>query len=205
MPSVVTAFALGFGAGISPGPLLTLVLTSTLQRGFGAGLRVALAPLLTDTPIVVLAVAVVGSIDPAVTTALGIAGGSVVIAVGLHTMWQARGAVEAAGSEMTAAGVGDVWRGVVVNLLSPHPWIFWFTAGAPLLVTAWRRAPIWGVLFLVVFYALLVGLKVAVAWGVSRGARKLGDAWRRRLLLVGGAALAVGGAVLLWQAAAGRL
>ena len=67
MTSIATAFALGFGAGISPGPLLTLVLTSTLQRGFGAGLRVALAPLLTDAPIVILAVAVVGSIQAAVT------------------------------------------------------------------------------------------------------------------------------------------
>jgi len=42
---------LGLAAGASPGPLLTLVVSSTLARGFGAGLRVALAPVLTDAPI----------------------------------------------------------------------------------------------------------------------------------------------------------
>ena len=206
MTEIATAFALGLGAGISPGPLLTLVLTSTLERGFGAGLRVALAPLLTDAPIVALAVAVVGSIDSAVITGLGIAGGSAVTAVGLHTIRQAyRHEPAAAGDAAAAPGAGDVWRGVFVNLLSPHPWIFWFTAGAPLLLAAWHRSPLVGVLFLVVFYLLLVGSKVAVAWAVARSTRRLGATWRRRLLLVGGAALVAGGAALVLVAAAGRL
>ena len=34
---------MGLAAGVSPGPLLALVISSTLERGFGAGLRVALA------------------------------------------------------------------------------------------------------------------------------------------------------------------
>ena len=34
---------LGLAAGISPGPLLALLISSTLERGFGAGLRVIAA------------------------------------------------------------------------------------------------------------------------------------------------------------------
>jgi len=206
MPELAAALALGFGAGIAPGPLLTLVLTSSLERGFGAGVRVALAPLLTDAPIVALAVVVVGSITPSVIRGLGIAGGAVVMAVGLHTVWRAyRRGPEGEGEAPNRPGAGDVWRGVAVNLFSPHPWIFWFSAGAPLLVAAWRRAPVFGVLFLVIFYVLLVGSKIATAWAVARSTRRLGEVWRRRLLVVGGLALVAGGAVLLWQAAAGRL
>ncbi len=58
MELVLIGLGLGLAAGVSPGPLLTLVVSSTLARGFGAGLRVALAPVLTDAPIIVLAILV---------------------------------------------------------------------------------------------------------------------------------------------------
>ena len=45
---------LGLAAGISPGPLLTLVISTTLERGFRAGTRIAIAPLITDAPIIVV-------------------------------------------------------------------------------------------------------------------------------------------------------
>ena len=43
---------LGLAAGFAPGPLLTLVITETLQHNLRSGIRVALAPILTDAPIV---------------------------------------------------------------------------------------------------------------------------------------------------------
>ena len=54
MTFLITGLTLGFAAVISPGPLMTLVITRTLERGLGAGLRVAIAPLLTDLPIIVV-------------------------------------------------------------------------------------------------------------------------------------------------------
>jgi len=94
---------------------------------------------------------------------------------------------------------------VAVNVLSPHPWVFWLTAGGPLLVAAWRRGPAVGIAFVAGFYALLVGSKVVIAFLVARAGRRLGETARRRLVWTGGALLVVGGALLLWQAAAGRL
>lgn len=43
---------LGVSAGFSPGPLLTLVITETLEHGIGSGIKVAVAPLITDLPII---------------------------------------------------------------------------------------------------------------------------------------------------------
>lgn len=51
---ITAGAALGLSAGFSPGPLLTLVLTETLHHGVKAGIRVALAPMITDAPIIVL-------------------------------------------------------------------------------------------------------------------------------------------------------
>ena len=52
---------LGLSAGIAPGPLLTLVVSETLSGGVGAGVRVALSPLLSDLPIILFAVFLLAS------------------------------------------------------------------------------------------------------------------------------------------------
>lgn len=202
MTELLAGFSLGLGAGLSPGPLLTLVVTSTLERGFGAGVRVAIAPLLTDAPIIALTVAVVSSVSDGVLRALGITGGIVVALMGL---WTAATAHRAAATEERPPGSLDVWRGVVVNALSPHPWIFWIGVGAPLLVVSWRDSPARGIAFLIGFYVLLVGSKVAIAWVVSRAGRRLDPAARTRLVVIGGGLLVVGGVALVWQAASGGL
>ena len=44
---------LGLTAGLSPGPLLTLVITETLKHSRAAGIKIAVAPLITDVPIII--------------------------------------------------------------------------------------------------------------------------------------------------------
>ena len=43
---------LGLASGISPGPLLTITISETLQHGKWEGIKVAISPLITDLPIV---------------------------------------------------------------------------------------------------------------------------------------------------------
>jgi threonine/homoserine/homoserine lactone efflux protein len=186
--------SLGLGAGLVPGPLQTLVVTSTLERGFGAGLRVAVAPLLTDAPIIGLTVALVSSIPDAAMRLLGICGGLVVIGIGA---WTAISVDRAAEPTEVDPGPKDVWRGVLVNAVSPHPWIFWIGIGAPLLVSAWRRSPGFGLAFLIGFYVLLVGSKVVLAGVVAAGRSRMGRELRSRLVVGGGVLLMIGGAILL--------
>jgi len=62
----------------------------------------------------------------------------------------------------------SILRGMVVNALSPHPYLFWLTLLGPQLLAATRDG-VWAVLaFLGIFYGLLVGLKLALAVIVSR-------------------------------------
>jgi hypothetical protein len=42
----------GLSAGLAPGPLLMLVISDTLRHGIKAGVKVALAPVITDLPII---------------------------------------------------------------------------------------------------------------------------------------------------------
>ncbi|MER5784949.1 LysE family transporter [Streptomyces mobaraensis] len=100
-------------------------------------------------------------------------------------------------SVRTAAGRRTVRQGVVVNLLSPHPWLFWLTTGSPLLVDAWRERPGGAVGFLVAFYALLVGSKALLALVVARTRHRMNTRVFRLLLAGSGLLLLAASALLL--------
>ena len=203
MDVLATALALGFTAGISPGPLLTLVLSSTLERGFWAGVRVSIAPLLSDGPILAIALLVLKDLPSAWLTGITLVGGLFVIWIGVQTVRSSRGELRTEDAVRGGAAV-DLRRGALVNVLNPHPWIFWLSVGGPLLVGTWRQAPALAIGFLAVFFTLLVGCKVALAWLTAAGRRFLTGRWYR-LLLAGSGLLLIGlGAVLVGQGVAAK-
>ena len=79
---------LGLSAGISPGPLLTLVITQTLRYNKGEGIKVALSPLVTDLPIIGIALVVISKVAQS-NTILGVislAGGIFVAYLGFESV-----------------------------------------------------------------------------------------------------------------------
>lgn len=152
---------LGFSAGIAPGPLLTLVITETLEHGIGAGIKVALSPLITDVPIILLAFFVVAQFTE-FEWMLGIVsmlGGCFVFYLGYKSL-------RTVGSEdvkSQASSPKSLGKGILTNFLSPHPYLFWFTVGAPTMSSAFVVSASSPVAFLISFYALLVGAKVMLA------------------------------------------
>jgi threonine/homoserine/homoserine lactone efflux protein len=199
MTFFLLGLSLGFSAGISPGPLLTLVITRTLGRGFGAGLRVALSPLITDAPIILITLLLFNALPPLLEQVITVTGGLYIIYLGVETIRSARHARLQTADATPAAARVDLWQGALVNLLSPHPWLFWITIGSPTLSRAWQSGWPYALAFLVGFYSLLVGGKIVVAAAVAGGRRFLTDAWYRRLLWAAGLLLCLFGVLLLWQ------
>ena len=54
---------LRLSAGFAPGPLLALVISETLQHGKKAGVKVALAPVLTDLPIIAITLLILAKLS----------------------------------------------------------------------------------------------------------------------------------------------
>ena len=160
----------------------------------------AIAPLLSDLPVVALSVLAVGAVPTRVLPYVAAAGGVFVIFLGIDTYRKAG----RASFEHRQADPRDLRRGFITNILSPHPWLFWLGVGGPLLVSAWHRGVVSAGAFLLGFYGLLVGSKLFLAWGVAHGRGVLSLAWYRRILAGSGGLLVVLGVVLIWQAAAGR-
>jgi threonine/homoserine/homoserine lactone efflux protein len=192
--------SMGLSAGISPGPLLALVVAASLRSGLAGGLRVAVAPFLTDVPIVVLSVLLIDRLPPESTRWIGTAGGLVVIWIGVGIIRSTREAALDADVGAVSDPRRELWRGMLVNALNPHPYLFWTTVGGPTLVKGWNASPWYALAFLVSFYLFLVGAKVVVAWLVSRQAGGLPQLWYRRVLISCSLLMFVLGGVLIYQA-----
>jgi len=185
---------LGATAGLSPGPLLTLVIRETLRSGVGAGARVAASPLLTDLPIIALCVAALGAaarVEPLL--------GAVALAGSIFLLHMARETWRSGPPDLDArpGPARSLARGVVTNVLSPHPYLFWMAVGGPMLVQAWARDHAAPFVFLAGFYLALVGSKLGVAVLVGRSRTVLSGRGYRLVLRVLAVALAAFAVLLL--------
>jgi threonine/homoserine/homoserine lactone efflux protein len=165
---LIAAAVFGLSGGLSPGPLLTLVVAETLARGRSAGLAVAASPLITDGPIIAVTVLLFGRIENS-ESALGILSVAGGLLLGSYGVAGFAGAPEDADEVATDRGVwNSLGKGVSVNLLNPSPYLFWLTIGTPMLLRARHSSLAAAIAFLVVFYLGLVGSKAVLAVLVAR-------------------------------------
>jgi threonine/homoserine/homoserine lactone efflux protein len=181
LSALASAVVLGLAAGLSPGPLMTLVLTQSLRHGAREGCKVALAPLLTDAPIILLALALasrVAELRPAL--------GGLSIAGGVFVLYLAVEVLRAAPPELSGETAPPrSWaKGIAVNLLNPNPWLFWMTVGAASLARALSDGWLTAAAFLIPFYVLLVGSKLGLALLAGRSRHRLSGRPYRVILRV---------------------
>ncbi|WP_447002857.1 LysE family transporter [Saccharothrix isguenensis] len=245
MDALGLGLTLGLAAGISPGPLLVLVVTAALRSGRRAGVLTACAPLVSDAVVVAVTLLLLDRLPGRALGVLGVVGAVFVVWSGVQTVREARSAslgsgavrptggeaagtgaagTETAGEDASAGGAaardaaggravqgspprgplksilptgsdnfGALKRAVVVNLLSPHPWIAWATALGPLIITTWRESAGAGAALLGGFYLTLVGGKIVIALLVARGRDRLDDNGYRRTLTCAGVLLVLVG------------
>jgi len=163
--AVLAGLLFGLSAGLAPGPLLVLTMTQTLRHGALEGVKVALAPLLTDAPIIavaLLSLRALTSLD-GVLGVIGLAGGFYVLYLSYQT-WRARAPDHAEDDGQPAS----LRRGILANALSPHPYLFWAVVGGPLVLQSARSHWAAAAAFIITFYLCLVGAKMLIALGVAR-------------------------------------
>lgn len=198
LPSLALAAAtLGLSAGFSPGPLLSLVLSQSLRHGAVEGVKVAVAPLLTDAPIIVACWLVLSRFSgaPAVLGVVSCGGAALLARYGLACF-----TTPPPRADVPDEAPRSVLRGVAANFANPHPYLFWIAIGVPLLLSAAASGPGAVVLFLAVFYAAIVGAKVAVAVTAGHCGRFVSGRVYKGLMAALGVSLFYFAATFLWQA-----
>ena len=151
---------LGLSAGFSPGPLFALVLSHTVRHGVREGVKIAVAPLLTDLPIILVSTFLLTKVTDS-RASLGV----ISLLGGFFLMYMSYETYTARRPEhkTSDAGAQSLWKGVITNALSPHPYLFWLTVGAPTMIRGWEVGPTAAVAFVAGFFGCLVGSKVSLA------------------------------------------
>ncbi len=165
LPALAFGVTLGLSAGLSPGPLLTLVIRQTLRHGAREGACVAIAPILTDVPIILLSLILLNALtnlEP-LFGVIAVTGSGYVFYLAYETMTTGPITVRAATGRPRSFG-----KGALVNFLNPHPYLFWVTVGTPYILKNWQTAPGSAWAFLGAFFVVLVGSKMAIALLVGR-------------------------------------
>ena len=162
---------LGLSAGFSPGPLMTLVISQTLRHGVREGVKVAAAPLVTDLPIILAATFLLTRL-----AGYHFLLGMISFTGGLFVTLLAWESFRTCGVNTSAgdAAPQSLGKGVMVNLLSPYPYLFWLTVGAPMIVKGWVAGPFRAGVLVAGFMASLVGSKIVIALAAGRSRQFLG-------------------------------
>jgi threonine/homoserine/homoserine lactone efflux protein len=191
---LVFGAGIGFVAGVTPGPILTLVVAETFHGGWVRGAKVAAGPLLADGPIILAAALVVAQLSEVFVRAMSLVGGGFLLYLALGTYLTSRRARLA--SDAAAARNGFL-TGLLARLLTPNAYLFWFLVGGPLLVEAGRAHWLAVAAFLIGYYSTIIGSNVALALALHRWARLFSQRVYQGVLVVASAVLAAYGVGML--------
>lgn len=194
---LLSGLILGLPAAAQPGPFQAYLLAQTMKNGWRRTLPAALAPLLSDGPIILLVVLVLTRLPGWLLRGVRIAGGLFL----LYLAWGAYGAFRDAdfgAPEPEETVHQSLVEAAAINALSPGPYLFWGLAAGPTLLDAWHLSIAHGASFLVGFYGTLVG-GFAFFIVLFATARRLGPQVSRGLTTFSALALMLFGFYQLWQ------
>jgi threonine/homoserine/homoserine lactone efflux protein len=200
-PTLLTFFlqgaALGFTAALAPGPFQTYLISETLAGGWRRGAPIAFVPLITDLPIILFSLFLLNQLPENFLRVISLAGGAFV----LYLAWRLWGNWRKGSDEVELDSdntQGSFWRGAVVNLLGPGPYLFWALVSGPLLLSALRESILAGAAYLIGFYGVMILSLLGITF-LFHQTRRLGPRVVHGLLLISIIILVVFGGVLLRQ------
>lgn len=165
MTFLLTGSILGLSAGFAPGPLLVLIISETLQHDLKAGMKVALAPVLTDLPIIIFSLFVLVKLSRFhyILAIISFLGAFFILYLGIKNI-----KIKGVHIDKETSPERSLQKGILANALSPHPYLFWLTVGGPTSIKAMNLGLFTACAFILCFYVLLVGSKIILALLVGR-------------------------------------
>ncbi|MBD3236999.1 MAG: hypothetical protein GF330_09865 [Candidatus Eisenbacteria bacterium] len=179
---IIIAASLAFAAAVQPGPLQAYLLSRASGIGWRRTLPAAFSPLLSDGPIALLALLVLGQLSPAMHAILRGAGGLLLLYLGWRAFgqWRRDAGGLARAPERTSR---TLLEAALVNLLNPNPYLGWTLVLGPVVLAGWRESPGTGVAAIAAFYVTIVTM-LAVLIVAFGSVRYLGARFQRALLLL---------------------
>lgn len=156
---LTTGLSYALSAAAIPGALQANLLSVTLRYGLRRGLIAILSPLISDIPIIILMVGILGSLPEWALDAIRVFGGLFLwyLAWGAYQQIRSGETFRAGEGEVDESARATLLKAVTINLLSPGPYIFWGTINGPTFVAAARESVWYVVAFMLAFYVTFLG------------------------------------------------
>lgn len=152
---VLLGCGLAFSAAIQPGPLQTFLFSRVAANGWKRTLPASMAPILSDIPIALVVLLVLGQVSVVAQQYLRITGGVLLLYFAWTTFRQLRHSPGAANTD-THSVPRTILHAALVNILNPNPYLGWALVIGPAFVCAWHQHRIWAMSLLVAFYTTMV-------------------------------------------------
>ena len=158
---LLTGAGLGFTGGIQPGPFQTYVISEALHKGWRRALPAALAPLISDLPIIILVLFVLTRLSAGAQRLLYLISGLYILYLRVDA-WRAFGGRSLRARMRLDQSRSSVFRAALMNLISPGPYVFWSLIAGPMLLQAWDESPTAAAAFLFGFYGAMIATLAAL-------------------------------------------
>jgi threonine/homoserine/homoserine lactone efflux protein len=164
---IISGIVFGLGGGLTPGPLMTLVITETLKHGTREGAKVAMVPLITDLPVVLTSIFLISKLSE-INLILGIIsliGAAFLVYLGYESF-----IFKGVEIDTTYFKPQSLKKGIIANIFNPAPILFWISVGAPTVLKGYEVSIMASLYFVFSMYFCLVGSKLltAILVGKSR-------------------------------------
>ncbi len=193
---LLSGLALGFAAGAQPGPFQTYLITQSLEKGWRKTLIAAFAPLISDGPIILVALLVLKEMPASLQRWLYIAGGLFIIHLARQSFlaWRFFDDTDTPATQHKQG----LWKAALINLISPGPYMFWSLVSGPIFLRGLQQSAAAGFGFMFAFYGAMIAVNmiIIIIFGL---ANQIGEKFRRRMLLFASFTLVLFGIYQLWQ------
>ena len=165
---LIVGFAIGLTGALAPGPTLVAAINSTLKSGWRAGPLVTLGHAIAEIFMIVFVLTGLYVFLDEYSLLIVLTGGIALIVFGVLTVMDSKNAsVNLSGSSETAKN--PVTAGIVTSVSNPYFWIWWFTVGSALLISALSGGWFVFAAFIAGHWAADLGWFTLVSSGVHRG------------------------------------
>jgi len=185
---LVIGISFGFACAVQPGTYQIFVISLALSNGWRNTLLAALAPLLSDGPILVLVMVILSNLPGWIEPILHLAGGVFVIYLAVNSFLSFK-KYNFNPVMLKQPAHKNLLKAAFINLLNPNPYLMWSLVLGPLLLRGWHESPSHGIAMLIGFYCTIV-LGVAFLIVLFSTLRQLGPRITRIFLALAVLALA---------------
>ena len=184
-------------AAIQPGPFQTFIISQTLKNGWKKTLPSAVAPILSDIPVIILVLLLLTNLPDWLLNVLQIGGGLLLLYLAYESFKSFLN-FNKLNSIGTDKKDNTFWKAVLVNILNPNPYIGWSLIMGPLFLKGYHEATGNGIALIISFYVTIVICQagIIVLFGL---ARNLGPKITHIILGIASAGLTGFGVFLLYH------